>query len=213
MVCHLYCVMNSISISKELSPTRLHHDTAHKTTFCTISAVKILKLVYVKVVSLPNDMYSLGANTYGWNSTVSEWTTWHSRCLNLCEVVLHRRIVKILLYILGYPLRFWYRRFFALTRFFVALLIPSTELLGNIKSLQVHFIPNSLFRHHSIVRLCVVLLLESIASKWRMPNKFHVKTRRYPLVRKFQRPSAFFCWPVLIIDLVTLRSLFRFDIL
>ena len=109
--------MISISVAKELSPTRLHHNTAHKTTFCTISVVKIWKLIYVKVVSLPNDMYSLGTNTYDWNSTVSEWTTWYSRCLNLWEVKLHRRIVKLLLYILGYPLRIWYRRLVVLKRF------------------------------------------------------------------------------------------------
>ena len=90
--------MSSISISKELSPTRLHHDTAHNITFCRINAVKIWKLIYVKVVSLTNDMYSMGVNTYDWNSTASEWTTWHSRCLNIWEVELHSRIVKILLY-------------------------------------------------------------------------------------------------------------------
>jgi hypothetical protein len=155
--------MSSISISKELSPTRLHHDTAHNITFCRINAVKIWKLIHVKVVCLTNDMYSMGVNTYGRNSTAGEWTTWHSRCLNIWEVELHSRIVKILLYILGYPLRIWYRGL-VLTRFFVALLIRSTELLGKLKSHQIHVF---------------------------LTHKSHVKNRRFPLWWRFQRGSTY----------------------
>jgi len=148
--------------------------------------------VCVKVVSLPNDMYILGVNTYVWNLTASEWTTWHFRCLNLWEVELHSRVVKIILFILGYPLQIWYRRLVVLTRFLVALLIPPTELLGNLKARQDHLLSNSLFRHNSIFRLWAFLPLECIGNKLKIPNKSHVKNRRYPLLWRFERTYAFF---------------------
>jgi hypothetical protein len=71
----------------------------------------------------------------------------------------------------------------------VALHIPSTELLGNLKSRHCHFLSNSLFCHHSIFRLCVALPLEGIANKLRMPNKSDVKTTGIHYYEGFKGPT------------------------
>jgi len=74
----------------------------------------------------------------------------------------------------------------------VALLIPPTELLGKLKSRQDHLLSNSLFHNHSIFRLCVVLPLECIATKLRMPNKSHVKkTAGIPYYEGLKDPTLF----------------------